>query len=40
MTFEILNLNPIKEDNYINIYAYNNETIIAEKLETILKRKT
>jgi len=30
----------ILEDNYINIYAYNNETIIAEKLETILKRKT
>lgn len=30
----------ILEDNYIDIYAYNNETIIAEKLETILKRKT
>lgn len=30
----------ILEDNYIDIYAYNNETIIAEKLEKILKRKT
>ncbi len=85
VSFEILNLNPIKEDNeyggykfkliatlsnikvrfsidvstgdiitpkaieykyktileedYINIYAYNYETIIAEKLETVLRRK-
>ena len=34
------NYKTILEDNYINIYAYNNETIIAEKLETILKRRT
>lgn len=30
----------ILEDNYIKIYAYNYETIIAEKLETILRRNT
>lgn len=30
----------ILENNYIDIYTYNYETIIAEKLETILKRNT
>ncbi len=29
---------PILGDNYINIWSYNIETVIAEKLETILKR--
>ena len=30
----------ILENKYIDVFAYNYETIIAEKLETILKRKT
>ena len=29
---------PILGDNYINVWSYNLETIIAEKLETILRR--
>ena len=29
---------PILRDNYINLWAYNLETILAEKLETILSR--
>lgn len=29
----------ILEDNYINIWTYNQETVVAEKLQTILSRK-
>ncbi len=29
----------VLEENYIDLYTYNEETIIAEKLQTILKRK-
>lgn len=29
---------PILGDNYVNVWSYNLETVIAEKLETILRR--
>lgn len=34
----IYKYHPILGDNYINVWSYNIETVIAEKLETILRR--